>query len=120
MPTSKAQTGTKRVRQSPPASREHQSSGAPSRSSTAAAVFDRLQDFSDGFGARFGAEIAFAMDADTYGVGFHVAFSDHEHGVHFHLLGALDFAVDLVGAFVDFRADLMSAQFVQNRSRVIE
>ena len=60
------------------------------------------------------------MDADADGVGFHVAFSDHEHGVDFHLLGALDFAVDLVGAGVDFRADLMSAQFVQNRSRVIE
>ena len=60
------------------------------------------------------------MDADADGVGFHVAFSNHEHGVHFHLLGALDFAVDLVGAFVDFRADLMSAQFLQNRSRVIE
>ena len=60
------------------------------------------------------------MDADANGVGFHVAFSDHEHGVDFHLLGALDFAVDLVGAFVDFGAHLMSAQFVQNRSRVIE
>ncbi len=60
------------------------------------------------------------MDADADGVRFHVAFSDHEHGVDFHLFGALDFAVDLVGAFVDFRADLMSAQFVQNRSCVIE
>ena len=52
--------------------------------------------------------------------GFHVAFSNDEHGVHFHLLGALDFAVDLVGALVDFGADLMGAQFVKNRSRVIE
>jgi hypothetical protein len=42
------------------------------------------------------------MNADADRVGFHVAFSDHEHGVDFHLLGALDFAVDLVGAFVDF------------------
>jgi hypothetical protein len=44
--------------------------------------------------------------------GFHVAFADHEHGVDFHLFGALNFAIDLVGAFVDFRANLMSAQFL--------
>ena len=50
----------------------------------------------------FGAEIAFAVNADADGVGFHVAFADHEHGVHFHLLGALDFAVDLVGSFRRF------------------
>jgi hypothetical protein len=79
-----------------------------------------LQDLGNGFGARFGAEIAFAVDADADGVGFHVAFSNYEHGVHFHLLGALDFPVDFVGAFVDFRADLMTAQLVQNRSRVID
>ena len=72
------------------------------------------------FGARFRAEIAFAMDADADGVGFHVAFPDYEHGVHFHLLGALDFPVDLVVALVDFRADLVTAQFIQNRSRVID
>jgi hypothetical protein len=47
------------------------------------------------------------MNADADGVGVHIAFSDYEHGVNFDLLGALDFAVDLVGAFVDFRADLM-------------
>src|SRR5437016_6209593 len=38
----------------------------------------------------------------------------------FHLFGALNFAVDLVGAFVDFGADLMSAQFFQDRSCVIQ
>jgi hypothetical protein len=37
------------------------------------------------------------MDADADGVGLHVAFSDHEHGVHFHLFCALDLAVDVVG-----------------------
>jgi hypothetical protein len=52
-----------------------------------------VQNFRNGFGPRFGAEIAFAVDPDADGVGFHVAFSDHEHGVHFHLFGALDFAV---------------------------
>jgi hypothetical protein len=49
------------------------------------------------FAARFGAEIAFAMDADADRVGVHIALSDNEHGVDFHLLGALDFAVDAVG-----------------------
>src|ERR1041384_2831855 len=81
---------------------------------------NRLQDLCDGFGARFGAEIAFAVDADADRVGFHFAICDYEHGVHFHLLGALDFAVDLIAAFVEFSAYLMSAQFVQNRSRVLD
>jgi hypothetical protein len=53
------------------------------------------------------AEIAFAVDADADGISFHVAFSDYEHGVDLHLLGALDFAVNLVGALIDFGADLM-------------
>jgi hypothetical protein len=30
------------------------------------------------------------MYAHADRVGFHIAFSDHEHGMHFHLLGALD------------------------------
>src|SRR5947207_2699549 len=68
---------------------------------------------------RFGAEIAFAVNADADGIGFHIAFSNHEHGMDFHLFGALNFAVDLVGAVVNFRADLVSAQFLQNRSRVV-
>ncbi len=49
------------------------------------------QNFGDGFGAGFGSQIAFAVDANADSVGVHVAFSDHEHTVHFHLLGALDF-----------------------------
>ena len=56
------------------------------------------------------------MDADADGGCFHVAFSDYEYGVHFHFLGALDFAVDLVGALVDFRADFLCAKFVENRA----
>ena len=84
-------------------------------SSLGASLPNRLQDFGD----RFGAQIALAVNADTYGIGFHIAFSNHEHGVHFHLFGAQDFAVDLIVAVVDLSADLMSAQFVQNRSRVI-
>src|SRR5205823_5041549 len=83
-------------------------------------LFDRQENVRDRFATRFGAEISFAVNADAHGIGVHVAFSDYEHGVDFHLFGALDFAIDLVGAFVQLRADFMSAQFVQNRSRVIE
>jgi hypothetical protein len=72
-----------------------------------APLFDCSKQIRDDFSARFGAEIAFAVDAHADGIGFHVAFADHEHGVHFHLFGALDLAVDLVGAVVEFRADLM-------------
>src|SRR6266853_6754846 len=114
-PTSKAQTGTKRVRQSPPACREPENKAAEHRrtpkrkrhnggwilghvlecgtavplfhrcglrflgsSLLGASVPNRLQDVRDRFAARFGAEIAFAVDADANGVGFHVAFPDHE------------------------------------------
>src|SRR6267154_1460086 len=91
-PTSRARTGTSRVRQSPPACRKNRPSGTPFMSSTGAAVFDRLQEFRDGFGARFGAEVSFTVDADADDIIFHVAFPDHEHGVDFYLLGALDFA----------------------------
>ena len=74
----------------------------------------RCENIGDDFAARSRAEISLAVDADANNVGFHVALSDHEHGVDFHLFRALDFAVDLVAAFVDFRAYLMSAQFLQN------
>jgi hypothetical protein len=49
-----------------------------------------LKDLGSRFAARIGAEISFAVDADANGVGVQVAFSDDEHGVDFHLLGALD------------------------------
>jgi len=57
-------------------------------------LFDRQQNLRNRFGARFRAEIAFAVDTDADGVGFEITLSDHKHGVDFHLLGALDFAVD--------------------------
>jgi hypothetical protein len=41
------------------------------------------------------------VDAHADYTGVHVAFSDHEHGVDFHLLGALNFAVDLVVAVIN-------------------
>src|SRR5947208_7367676 len=82
--------------------------------------FDRQQNLGDRFAARLRAQVSFAVNANAYSIGFHVALSDHKHGVDFHLFGALNFAVDLVGAVVDLRADLMSAQFFQDRSCVIE
>ena len=39
---------------------------------------------------RLGADIAFAVHANADGVRFHVALSDYEHGMNFHLLGVLD------------------------------
>ena len=53
------------------------------------------------------------MDLNAVRVRLHVAVSDREHGVHFYLLSALDFAVNLVPAFVDFGANLIGAQFVE-------
>jgi len=38
------------------------------------------------------AEITFAVNAHADRFGFHIALSDDEHCVNFHLLGALDFA----------------------------
>src|SRR5439155_3316972 len=91
----------------------------PSRSfkkpNSAPSLFDRRENIRDNFAARFGAEIAFAVNADADCTGVHVAFSDNEHSVHFHLLGPLDFPVDLVAALVDLGADLMRAQLVQDR-----
>ena len=52
------------------------------------------------------------MHAHAYRIRFHVAFSDYEHGVDFHLLGALDLAVDLIGALVDLGANMMRAQLI--------
>src|SRR5205823_3157513 len=81
---------------------------------------EQQQNFGDRFSARLRAQVSFAVNANAYSIGFQVAFSDDEHGVDFHLFGPLNFAVDLVGAVVDLRADLMSAQFFQDRSCVIE
>ena len=61
------------------------------------ALFDRCENIGDHFGARFCAEVTFAMHANADCVRFHVAFSDDEHRVDFHLFRALDFAVDFVG-----------------------
>ena len=49
------------------------------------------------------------MFADADRIGVHVAFSDNEHGVDFHLLGPLDLSIDVVAALVDLRTNLMRA-----------
>ena len=61
-------------------------------------LLDRREDIGDDLGPWLGAEVAFAVHADADGAGFQVAVADDEHGVDLHLLGALDLAVDLVGA----------------------
>jgi hypothetical protein len=59
------------------------------------------------------------VDADTDRVGVHVALSDHEHGVDFHLFGALDFAVDVVVALsISARLDARAAR--SDRDRIFE
>ena len=54
------------------------------------------------------------MDADADGVGFQVAVADDEHGVDFHLLGVRDLCFDVVGAGVEFAADLVCAKLGLN------
>jgi len=44
------------------------------------------------------------MDADADCVSVHVTLSDHEHGVDFHLLGALDFAALMASAALQARS----------------
>ena len=67
-----------------------------------------------------GAEIAFAVDADADGVGFHVAVADDEHGVDFHLLGVRDLGFHVIAAGVELGADLMGAEFGLNCAGVFE
>src|SRR5262245_24924061 len=77
-------------------------------------LLDRGENLRHNFGARLRAKISLAVNANAHSIGLDVALSNHKHGMHLHLFGPLDFAVDLIAAVVDFRADLMSAQFVQN------
>ena len=53
------------------------------------------------------------MDADTHRFTFHVALSDHEHGVHFHLLGVCNLGFDVVAAAVELGGNLMGTQVVE-------
>src|SRR5437763_11631251 len=87
---------------------------------SAPSLFDRRENICDNFAARLRAQVSFTVNANAYSIGFQVPFSDDEHGVHFHLFGALDFAVDLVSAFVEFRTDLMGAELIKNRHRIFE
>jgi hypothetical protein len=51
-----------------------------------AALFDHRENAGNGFISRLSAEVAFAVNANADGIGFHVALSDHKHGVDFDLL----------------------------------
>ena len=57
------------------------------------------------------------MNADTDGVCFQIALADDEHRVHFGLFGALDLAVDLVGAR-RVRRGHAGAEFAHNLASV--
>ena len=81
---------------------------------------DRSQEIGDHFAARFRAEVPLTMHADADGVGFHVAVANHEHCVHFHLLGAGDFGFDVVAARVELGTDFFGAQFGLDGTGVFE
>jgi hypothetical protein len=74
-----------------------------------APFLNRRQNVRDDFIARLRAQIAFAVDADADGIGFHVAIPDHKHGVDFHLLGAGDLRLDVIAARIEFATDLLGA-----------
>ena len=71
--------------------------GNPNRIRLTSPLFNRAENIGDSFGARFCAEIAFAVDADAHCIGVHVALSDHEQGVNFQLLDALSFGTVPLG-----------------------
>lgn len=81
---------------------------------------DRLQNVGDDIDARPGAEVALAVDAHADRAGFEIAMPEDEHGVDFHLLGAGDFGFDVVAARVQLAADFVDAQFVRNRTGILE
>ena len=85
-----------------------------------ASLFDRLQDAGDDFGARLGAKVSLAMDADADRAGFEVATPDHEHGVDFHLLGSGDFGFDVIVARVELGTDFVGTQFGLDGAGVFE
>ena len=70
---------------------------------------DRSQDFGDHLCTRFGAEVALAVHPHAGSVSFHVAGSEHEHGVNLHLLGRGDLGLDMIAAAVELCADFMGA-----------
>src|SRR6266404_48779 len=67
---------------------------------------------------RLRALVALAVEADADGVGLHVARAEDEHGVDFGFFGALDFAVDLVGAVIAFGADHVGAELGDDAFRI--
>ncbi len=70
-----------------------------------APLFDGEQQVRHDIGARFGAEVAFAVDADGDVAGVEVALADDQHGVGFHLFGTGDLGFDGIAARVDVGTD---------------
>ena len=73
---------------------------------------DRREYVGNNFVARLCAEIAFAVNAETDGVRFHITVADDESrigGMHFHLFGVRDLGFDVVVAGVQLATDLVSA-----------
>jgi hypothetical protein len=74
-----------RLAQSASANRLKLAEGISLGTSTGAMFFNSLENVGNGFGA----EVAFAGDADANIVYFHFALPNHEHGVHLHSLGRI-------------------------------
>ena len=84
------------------------------------ALFDRGEKIREHFSAGLCAEVTPAVDTDADSVSFHVAVTDDEHRVDFHLLGTGDLGFDVVAARVELGADFVGAQLVLNGARVFE
>src|SRR5437016_2703891 len=74
-------------------------------------LFDRRQNVRHYFSLRLRADVAFTMQSNRNVARLHVARTNHEHRVHFRFLGALNLAVDLIGAEVAFGANHVRAEF---------
>src|SRR3954468_18270052 len=85
-----------------------------------AALPDRCQYIPYDFPTWLGAEVTFAMNANADCLGLHVPITDDEHGVDFHFFGVGDFRFDMIGARVEFSADLMGPELVEDGAGIIE
>ena len=63
-------------------------------------MLNREKNVGDDFVSWPRAKVAFAVHANADRAGLQVARADDQHGVDFHLLGVLDFAVNLVTGIV--------------------
>jgi hypothetical protein len=90
---------------------------APNRSR--APLFDGLQNVRDHIALRLRSDVTLAVQTHRDVPSLHVTRADDEHRVHLRLFGALDFAVDFVGAVIAFGADHVRPQLSRDFLRVI-